>query len=135
MADLKEWLQAFPRRDVEQRIEELETELIGLYDAIKMHNKLGGGPEADAAPSEPVKPTRPEAITFILKEAGRPLKSGEIRAQMVERDWLDDGPKATKRFYSTMTRLKREERLIHRPDGAYELPKGKEGGLRPGLFG
>jgi hypothetical protein len=134
MSDLREWLKAFPRHDVEKRIEELETELVGLYDAIKMHNKLGGGAKTDAAPPEPVKPTRPEAISFVLKEAGKPLKSGEIRSQLVERGWLGDSPRATKQFYSTMTRLKREERLVHRADGAYELPKTREDGQRPGLF-
>jgi hypothetical protein len=131
--DLKGWLEAFPREDVEQRIAELEAELIELYDAVKIHQKIGGGlgpKETPVAP--PVKPNKPEAINFILKEAGQPMASGEIRKQMIERGWLEEGPKARKRFYSTMTRLKGEDRIVHRTDGTYELPKEK--GALSGLF-
>lgn len=127
--DLKGWLEDFPREDVERRIGELESELIELYDAMKIHQKLGGGRSGSkSAPPVPVQPNKPEAISFILHEAGKPLTSGEIRQTMIERGWLEAGPKARKRFYSTMTRLKSEERIVHRPDGTYELPK-REGGL------
>ncbi|HEU4907198.1 MAG TPA: hypothetical protein VFT19_13940 [Solirubrobacterales bacterium] len=131
--DLKGWLEAFPREGVEQRIAELEAELIELYDAVKIHQKIGGGLGPEETPATPpVKPNKPEAISFILKEAGQPLTSGEIRGQMVERGWLEGGPKARKRFYSTMTRLKGEDRIVHRADGTYELPKEK--GALSGLF-
>ena len=129
MTDLNKWLKAFPREDVERRIRELEAELMGLHDAIKMHDRLRG--DGVSEPPEPIKLTKPQAVGFILKEAGRPLKSGDIRAQMVERGWLEDSPKATKRFYSTMTRLKSEERIVHRPDGTYELPSAKGGRQNP----
>ena len=133
--DLKGWLKAFPREGVEQRIAELEAELLELYDAVKIHQKLGGGTgatETSAAP--PVKPNKPEAISFILEEAGKPLTSGEIRKQMIERGWLEEGPKARKRFYSTMTRLKGEDRIVHQADGTYELPKERGALSGQGLF-
>jgi hypothetical protein len=131
--DLKGWLEAFPREGVEQRIAELEAELVELYDAVKIHQKIGGGLGPKETPATPpVKPNKPEAINFILEEAGKPLTSGEIRKQMIAEGWLEDGPKARKRFYSTMTRLKGEDRIVHRTDGTYELPK-KEGS-RSGLF-
>lgn len=121
--DLRGWLAAFPQEDVERRIAELEAELMELYDVMKIRQKLGGGNGAAAAPSSlPANPNKPEAISFILEQAGTPLTSGEIRKQMIENGWLEDGPKARKRFYSTMTRLKGEDRIVHREDGTYELP-------------
>jgi hypothetical protein len=132
MSELSDWLKAFPRQDVESRIRALEAELMDLQDALKMHDKLGGKPSSNGEAAPAAKLNKPEAIDFILKEAGKPLKSGDIRAEMVKHGWLDDDPKATKRFYSTMTRLKNEKRIVHRGDGRYELPR-KEAPA-PGLF-
>jgi hypothetical protein len=134
MSGLTDWLKAFPRQDVERRIRELEAELMDLQDAINMHDKLGGNPSGNGQLDEPVQPNKPEAIDYILKEADEPLRSGVIRAEMVKRGWLEDDPKATKRFYSTMTRLKGEERIVHRADGRYELPQKGAPPQVAGLF-
>jgi hypothetical protein len=133
MSELSNWLKAFPREDVESRIRALEAELLDLQDAIRMHDKLGGDASPDSGAAERAHLNKPEAISLILKRAGKPLKSGAIRTEMIKGGWLEDDPRATKRFYSTMTRLKSEERIIHRNDGRYELPE-KEAAPVTGLF-
>lgn len=130
MTELDTWLEAFPREEVERNIRELESALLRWRNALAIHDSLTGPKDGDRRDEAQGTPTKPQAIALILKEAGRPLESGEIRAEMIKRGWLPDGAKARKRFYSTMSRLKSEDRIEHRSDGRYVLPEPKGAPLK-----
>lgn len=121
--ELETWLEEFPIDEVRSRIDELERELLRWRNALSIYDSLtgtnGGSPEAGTGE----KPTKPQAITLILRESGgRPQKPGDIRRAMVERGWLEDGPKAAKRFYATMSRMNAEGRILRLQDKSYVLP-------------
>jgi hypothetical protein len=118
------WLEGFPREEVQRQINELEERLNKLQSALMLHDSLvsrDGAQTPDELGTGAELPTKPQAITTILREQPR-LKAGEIREEMVRRGWLPDDTPHKKRFYATMSRLKGESRVVHLDDGRYELP-------------
>lgn len=129
MADstqLEVWLQGFPRREVEARVRELESQLAQARNALALHDSFASSRETASQNGSSVEPpaNRPAAIRRVLRDNGnQPMKSGEIMATLIDQGWLSDSDQDRKRFYSTLSKMATRGHVLRLHDRRYMLPQ------------
>lgn len=126
-ADLDNWIKQLPAEEVRAEIRDLEVRLDRAKQALALYESLsnGGSEGGTAAANQPStdKPSKPAAIAAVLRDHDpEHLAPGDIWRALVERAWIQNDTRHRKRFYSTMSRLTGEGRIVRHGDGAYTLP-------------
>jgi len=115
------WFNCFPDSAWDARICEVERELSDLHAARAAHRYFSDRLTGRAPLSSSLfRPTRPQGVLIILGQKS-PMTPAELHAEMIRRDWLEQSSKAKKSFYSTLSRMRSEERLYQFADGTYCL--------------